>query len=193
MALKQPQPPENCADVIVEALGRLSAGLDEIITDFDLSQLSLAAPHPVYLLEYDDLPMGGLDAATKTGWRYLVLHRGSVVAAAEVELQRQGTVMQFAGINVGPNVDGFLRAVAAAEQSDRGQQKAGYKVRWLTMPTARAMALWLHRRQDDWLIPVPPTFQRYEAYVLYRPEELFELLARPVNEGFMLELERVQV
>jgi len=193
MALKESHPPAKCVDVVLEALARLSTGLDEIIADFDLSQLSLAAPHLVYLLECDNSPMGSLDAATKTGWRYLVLQRGSVVAAAEVELQRQGTVMQFAGINVGPYVDGFLRAVAAAEQSEPGQQKAGYKVRWLTMPTVRAMALWLHRRQDEWLIPVPPTFQRYEAYVLYRPEELFELLARPVNEDFMLELECVQV
>lgn len=99
---------------VAAADGRLAAYLDQPVR---LDTLSVTAPHPVFVLDIDDLSDGDLDprGASFAGWRYLLEVNHRVVALATTTVDADG-VHRFGGIGTGPAVVSMVYAVHLADQ-----------------------------------------------------------------------------
>jgi len=68
-----------------------------------------------------------------------------------------------------------LEALRIAEQLPQ-IKKQDYEVRRLDSPGILFVAVWLHSKSDDMIIPLPPTFGRWNAYQLYSEKQMVKLL-----------------
>jgi hypothetical protein len=135
--------------------------------DMHPEELAHSEPHPVYVSTLDDLAAGKLlGAAKQTGWRYLLVHSDAAVAEAELSAGRHGAkgakgtkgkALEFAGLTHGPFTGATVDALHAAERLPQ-VEKADYELRLLKVPAVYLVALWLHGRDEDILIPMgnPP-------------------------------------
>ena len=177
MPLRIQEPPQSAHDTIrstIEQFAERGMFGTPNLSDADPEQLGLALPHPIYTLTLEDLVREpSLRSARLVGWRYLVEHAGSPVAAAEVGVD--GTFNQF---NEGPFVRATIEAVQLAEQHPAARDSS-YLVRLIRVPPLYVMALWLNdeRGGDDLIVPMPPTPQYLEANRPYTGDEFASLLA----------------
>jgi len=138
--------------------------------------LSHTEPHPVYVATLDDLAAGKLLAnARQTAWRYLLVQHDEVVAEAEITAGHGGAKgaksgkrknLEFAGMTHGPFADATIDGLHIAEALPE-TARADYELRLLKVPAVYLVALWLHRADDDILIPIgqPPTgLRKNKAY-----------------------------
>lgn len=101
------------------------AALRETLKHLPTAYLSLASmfrevcerpeahwPHPVYLLDEDDLEAGGgLNDAQLVGWQFLAKADGTRAYAIEVQGSLKGKDCRFAKLSHGSFVDGLSRAL----------------------------------------------------------------------------------
>jgi hypothetical protein len=134
-----------------------------------LEKMSHSEPHPVYYVTLDALAQGKLlDAATQTSWRYLLVQDDAAIAEAELSAGGKSTgklkskrasakPLTFLGVSHGPFTDATVDALHAAERLPK-VAAADYELRLLKIPAVYLAALWLHRADDDILIPManPP-------------------------------------
>ncbi len=66
-------------------------------------------------------------------------------------------------------------ALRIAEQLPQ-VEKQDYEPRLLDIPSILFVAVWLHGKSDDIIIPLPPTFGRWNAYQPYSESEIIKLL-----------------
>jgi hypothetical protein len=162
MALEQATPPPEAAQLVVDALARLAAvggGAADAVKPEALNRLSLAVPHPVYLVDTVDITSGKqLEAARLVAWRFLVLDRQTAVGAVELACDPDGKNLKFASFNVGPFVQETQTAVNRAEQLDE-VKNGSYELRALRLPSVYVMSLWLKNKgqgKDLMVIMNPP-------------------------------------
>lgn len=134
---------------------------------------SHSEPHPVYVATLDDLAAGKLlDAAKQTGWRYLLVQHDTAVAEAEVGTRRTGArgakggKLEFLGLTHSPFTGATIEALTAAERMPK-VAKADYELRLLKVPAVYLIALWLHGRDADILVPMgdpPGGLKKNRAY-----------------------------
>jgi hypothetical protein len=115
---------------------------------------ALAAPHEVYTLDLADVA-NGLKGAKATGWRYLVMEGDNAVAAAELDRPAKGSKgnPEFSNLNTGGFVSSTYEAIHTAELLPE-VKKADYQVRLLQIPAVCSVALWLHGKSQDLLLPL---------------------------------------
>ncbi len=126
-------------------------------------ELAHSEPHPVYIATLNDLAGGKLlSTARQTSWRYLLVQRDEAVAEAELSVPRRGAgakakKLEFASLTHGPFAGATVEALTAAEALPQ-VAKTDYELRLLKVPAVYLIALWLHGRKDDILIPMgdPP-------------------------------------
>jgi hypothetical protein len=122
-------------------------------------ELSHSEPHPVYVATLDDLAAGKLlGAAKRMSWRYLLVQGESAVAEAELSVgHARGKTLAFLGLTHGPFSEATVEALHAAEALPE-VASADYELRLLKVPAVYLVALWLHRKAEDILIPMgkPP-------------------------------------
>ncbi|MFF4650648.1 hypothetical protein [Streptomyces sp. NPDC001380] len=137
-----------------------------------------AHPLPVHLLR----PGTPLDAAPRTGWRFLIRCGEEVVAAAETLETRDGHA--FSHFAEGPYLEATLRAL---RQAGRAAGPAGpYEPRLLSVPALYTTALWLHPLRPggaDLLIPLAPAPLGVAAHRPYPAGELLGLFRRSAAPG----------
>lgn len=138
----------------------------------------LAVPHDVYTLALNDFDKG-LSGARRTALRYLVMSGSRAVAAAELESSTKATAPKLSHINQGSLVSASLAALESAEQLP-ATQKDDFDLRLLQIPAIHAIALWLHGRNSDLLIPLDPEFNESTGGTAVAdpltPEEFFSTL-----------------
>ena len=133
-------------------------------------------PLPVHLLRRGV----ALDAAPRTGWRFLIRCGDQVVAAAETIETPDGHA--FSHFAEGPYLVATLRAL---QQARRAAAASGvpHQPRLLSIPAVYTTALWLHPlRPDgsDLLIPLAPAPLGIPSHRLYPAAELLDLFHRAV-------------
>ena len=67
------------------------------------------------------------------------------------------------------------KALQIAEQLPQ-VKKLDYEPRLLNIPPILFVAVWLHGKSDDIIIPLPPTFGRWNAYQPYSGKQIIKLL-----------------
>jgi len=177
MPLRIQEPPQNANDAVrstIEQFAERAMFGTPNLSDANPEELSLALPHPIYTFTLDDLAREPtLRSARLVGWRYLVEHAGTPVAAAEV-----GIDGKFSQFNEGPFVTATIEAVQLAERHPTTSDSS-YAVRLIRVPPLYVMALWLHdeRGGDDFIFPMPPTPPYLEPNRPYKGDEFANLLA----------------
>ena len=78
----------------------------------------------------------------------------------------KGAKLEFLGLTHGPFTDATIKALTAAERLPK-VAKADYELRLLKVPAVYLMALWLHGKDGDILIPMgdpPAGLKKNKAY-----------------------------
>jgi hypothetical protein len=120
--------------------------------------LAISVPHQAAFIPLDGIKrdMALRDAAVLKGWRFLILDRDSVAAAANAVESDDGGY-SFSQLNEGPFVDGTEQAILLAE-GDSSVQGGEFEPLLLLIPGLQVVALWLRDRvgDADLVVPIRP-------------------------------------
>jgi hypothetical protein len=181
-AIVYPQAPDGGQQIVLEGMKTLSRSISRYLGGFQIEDLTLAHPFRDYYVGPTNLAAGQLLSAAKPGaWRYLLMHGTNAVAAARLIADKTAEKpLKFAGLDTSNFSKETLKALRIAEQLPQ-VEKQDYKVRRLDCPPILFVAVWLHGKSDDIIIPLPKTFGRWKAYQPYSEDEMIKLL-KPVAE-----------
>lgn len=166
MPITFPKAPRGAAAKLVGHLTELvrERKLPHRMQQMHLEALSHSEAHGVYFVPLDALAEGKLLAAAKqTSWRYLLVQDNAAIGEAELTAGRRGgkgaaaRSLEFASLTHGPFAPATVNAVGVAERLPQ-VARADYELRLLRIPAVYFVALWLHRGDDDILVPMgdPP-------------------------------------
>lgn len=153
------------------------AGKDLAFGEMLSTGADVARPQPIYSASLKDVLDSKLLAGARlTGWQYLILNGDTVTAAAElVSAPADPAEWQYAVLHQPPSME-VEGAIHAAEVLPQFQQNE-YQLRILRAPELHLYAVWLHRPDDEWLIPAAPTTSGLEPNRPYAETELTEALS----------------
>jgi len=98
------------------------------------------------------------------------------VGAAELMADPTNSpTLRFAGLDTTDFSKETLEALRSAESLPQIQKK-DFELRRLDCPSLLFVAVWLHGKSDDILIPLPPTGGRWNACQPYSESEMIKLL-----------------
>jgi hypothetical protein len=181
MPLRFATEPGNGPALVREGLGRAAARQSPLSgSQIDFAALELSPPHPVYDLRADAVADGaGLESATLSGYRYLVIGQGDAVAAAEIPPD----ATRLSNINYGPYVGATQQALTDVNDLP-AVGAASYEVRVLRLAAIYLMALWLKAEADgaDIIYPMAPAPTGLQAGTAYSAEEFLGAI-RPLAQA----------
>lgn len=175
MPITFPKAPRGAAAKLVGHVTELvrERKLPHRMQQMHLETLSHSEAHGVYFVPLDALAEGKLLAAARqTSWRYLLVQDNAAIAEAELTAGRRGAKgaaarsLEFASLTHGPFASATVEALGAAERLPQ-VARADYELRLLRVPAVYFVALWLHRADDDILVPMgdpPAGLERNEPY-----------------------------
>jgi hypothetical protein len=173
-AIVYPKAPAGGGQIVYE---HLRAHPDEL-GGLQIKDLTIAEPHRWYGVGLADLASGHLvSAATSGAWRYILLHGANAVGVAQVSDAdaKAGNALQFSGLFETCFSKETLEALRIAETLPQ-VKKQDYELRLLDNPGVLFSAVWLHGKSDDIIIPLPPTFGRWNDYEAYSERQIIKLL-----------------
>ena len=147
MTLHVVQPAASTIRTAILYLGRMKSG-DGFLTrgalaDANSATLAIAAPHPVFNLDADEI--GHPDALARsrmTGWRFIVLAQGEAVATMEFSATSRRDVARFSRVTDGRMAASSARAIGRAERSMQARRRQ-YALGMLRVNALGVTALWL--------------------------------------------------
>ena len=139
----------------------------------DPAAIALSSPHRTAILGLDRIK-GAKDlrsAAKITGWRFLVHHETTVVAAVDA-VQTKKNQYSLGHVNEGPFVAGTESAIRRAETLDQIRERSFAPI-FLLVPAVYVAALWLEDQTGnaDLVMVIPPS-----------PKELTPFSPLPVTQ-----------
>lgn len=176
-AIVFPKGPVGGEEVIREAFKGLSRSISRYLGGYQIEDLTIANPFRNYSVGLTNLASGQLLPAARAGnWRYPLMHGTNAVAAVELMAnQTNETVLKFASLETSDFPWETLEAMRRAEQLPQIKEQ-DYELRYLDCPPLLFVAVWLHGKSDDIIIPLPKTFGRWNAYQPYSGSEIIKLL-----------------
>jgi hypothetical protein len=123
-----------------------------------------------------DVVSGNLLASAKfSGWQYLYARGTNAVFSVWMSVDpKDGKLIKRAGVSEGDFYHSILIGLQKAEELPQ-VQKQDYECRYLSSPVL-FQAIWLHGQSDDIVIPLPPTWNKWNAYQPYSESEITKLL-----------------
>jgi len=176
-AIIYPKAPDGGDQIIGETFKGLSRSISRYLGGFQIEDLTIAKPFQDYSIGLSNLAAGQLLPVARAGtWRYLLMHGTNAVAAAELMADpTNGTALKFAGLDTTDFSKETQEALRRAEQLPQ-IKKQDYELRRLDCPSILFVAVWLHGKSDDILIPLPPTWNLWNAYQPYSESQMIKLL-----------------
>jgi hypothetical protein len=181
-AIIYPKAPDGGRQMVYESVRELPRSISRYLGGFQIEDLTIADPYRDYYVGPTNLASGQLLSAAKPGaWRFLLMHGTNAVAAAElIADNKNGKALKFANLDQTDFSNETLKALRKAEQLPQ-IEKQDYELRRLDCPPILFVAVWLHGKSDDIIIPLPDTFGRWNAYQPYSESEMIKLL-KPAAE-----------
>jgi hypothetical protein len=173
-AIVYPKAPAGGRKIVYEHLRAHPVQLGEL----QIKDLTIAEPHRWYSVGLTDLASGHLvSAATSRSWRYILLQGTNAVGVAQVSDAdaKAGNALQFSGLWDTCFSKETLEALRIAETLPQ-VKKQDYELRFLDSPGVLFSAVWLHGKSDDIIVPVPPTFGRWNTYQPYSEAQIIKFL-----------------
>lgn len=182
-AIIYPKAPDGGQQVIHETFRQgLSRSISRYLGGYQIEDLTIASPFRDYSVGLTNLAAGQLLADARAGtWRYLLMHGTNAVGAAELRADpTNSTALIFAGLDTTDLSRETQEALRRSEQLPQIKEK-DYELRRLDCPSILFVAVWLHGKSDDILVPLPPAKGRWNAYQAYSERQMIELL-QPMAE-----------
>ena len=173
-----PKAPEGGRQLVSEEAKEILQTDPQFLGGFHVKELATAAPFQNYFVGLNDLASGHLLSAAKSGghWIYLFLHGTNAVGAAGlIANQKTGKAMSANGLFQTNCSNETLNALREARKLAQVKPQ-DYELRRLGSPPIHFVAVWLHGKSDDIIIPLPPTYGRSEAYRPYSESQMLKLL-----------------
>jgi hypothetical protein len=176
-AIVLPKSPRGGQAVIRETFKGLSQSISRYLSGYQIEELTIAAPFRDYSVGLTNLASGQMLAAVRAGtWRYQLIHGTNAVGAAELTTDpTDETALKFAGLDTSQFPGETLEAMRRAEQLPQVKEQ-DYELRRLDCRPLLFVAVWLHGKSDDIIIPLPPTGGRWNAYHPYSENEMIIFL-----------------
>jgi hypothetical protein len=173
MSKERPTPPES-----VDSLARRQSE-ELIVARFPERahakfEIEMSPAIPAANLPLDGIQQGaGLDSASHTGWRFIIIVSGEPVALADVGVAADGTA-EFRSLNYGPFVQSIAKAV---EYGQRSVAKHGGTLELLSVPALYVVALWHDTADGEGTItPLDPAPRPFDAGREYPEEDFAQIL-----------------
>jgi hypothetical protein len=123
-----------------------------------------------------------LAAAKPRGWLCLLTQGTNAVGELGLMPDKQsGKGLKFSYLKRTDSTNTTLEALRIAERLPQLKNQ-DYELRRLDIAPILFAAVWLHRKSDDILIPLPPTFGRWNAYQTYSESQMLMLLKPEVEK-----------
>jgi hypothetical protein len=183
-AIIYPKAPEGGRQIAYEAVGWLLQKTPSFLGGAPIEELTIADPHQNYNAGPKDVTSGNLLSAAKlaTGrWRYFVMRGTNAVGVAELKADEKAkNGLKFVALYQGEGAK-MLEALRKVEQLPQ-VKKQDYEFRFLNLAPLSFFAVWLHRKSDDIIIPLPPTWEIWNAYQPYSESQITELLKKYIEK-----------
>lgn len=181
--------PDGARQIASENAAKLLKAHPSSLGGFRMEELTISEPIPNFYVGPADLEAGGfLASARPGGWTYLFTHGTAAAGAAGVIGDpKNPTALRFNGLYETNFTSETLEALRRANQLS-AVRASDYEVRRLDCPPIHYVAVWLHRNGDDIIMPLPPTFNRWNAYQAYSEDQMLKLLsaeAKRVQPGMI--------
>ena len=148
-----------------------------ILGGLHIEDLTIGDPYGAYYVEPTSLAAGrllsGRDSASGC---IFSLHGTNAVGAEGLDADKKtGKALGFSGLYKSNFSYETLEALRIVEQLPQ-IKKQDYELRRLQYRPPSFVAIWLHRKSDDIILPLPPTFGRWNAYQPYSEKQMIKLL-----------------
>jgi hypothetical protein len=177
-AIIYPKAPDGGRQVVIEDASEILRSHPRFLGGFRIEELTIAAPYQNYYLGLSNLVSGQLLSATKSAgsWTYLFIHGTNAVGMGGlIADEKTGKALKANGLGFSDLSSATLEALRIAEQLPQ-IKKSDYEIRRLAIPAESFVAIWLHGKADDIIIPLPPTYGRLNAYQPYSESEIIKIL-----------------
>jgi len=190
-AIVYPKAPDGGRQIVCENADQILRHDPRFLGGFRIEELTIAAPYRDYGVGLTDLASGHLLSAAKSGgsWMYLFIHGTNAVGAGGlIADEKTGRALKANGLYGTDFSDETLAALRMAEQLPQ-VKKQNYELRRLDSPGILFVAVWLHGKSDDIIIPLGATFGRWNALQPHSESQMLKLLKpeakkRLKNPGF---------
>jgi hypothetical protein len=177
-AIIYPKAPDGGRQIVYKYADEFPNPDPRFLGGFRMEELTIANPYQDYDVGLTNLASGKLLSATKSSgyWTYVFMHGTNVVGdAGLITDEKTGKALKANGLGSSIFSKEMLEALRIAEQLPQ-IKKEDYELRCLNDPSILFVAVWLHGKSDDIIIPLPPTFGRWNAYQPYSESEMIKLL-----------------
>jgi hypothetical protein len=174
-----PKVPDGGRQMVIENVGRELRAHPDTLGGLRIEDLTVGEPHREYFVGLTNLASGHmLSAAASRSWRYLLMHGTNAVGAATLIADgKDGNALKFNDLQHPFFPNATLEALRAAGKLPQ-TKKQDYELRYLGIPALNFVAVWLHGESDDILIPLPPTFGRFNDYQPYSESQIIKVLKK---------------
>jgi hypothetical protein len=178
-AIIQPQAPAGGRQIVYENVERILRGDSGFLGGSHVEDLTIAEPCREYFVAVTNLASGKLLSTAKAGgWRYPLLQGSNVVGVAIlIDDEKTGKAIGFNSLAKPLLPNAPQEAVQQANKLPQTKQH-DYELRYLGIPGVNFMAIWLHGKTDDIIIPLPPTFGRMNDDQPYSERQVVKILQK---------------
>ena len=176
--LPYPKAPDGGRQMVYDNANEILQHDPRFLGGFRMEELTIAEHYRDYGVGTKDLASGKLLSATKSdgNWTYLFMHGTNAVGAAGlIADEKAGKALKANGLYQTDFSNETLAAIRMAEQLPQ-VKKQDYEIRRLDSPPILFVAIWLHGKSDDIIIPVGATFGRWNALQPYSESQMIKLL-----------------
>jgi hypothetical protein len=162
--------------------GESSPAPSRALEGLPLSDLRLAAPHPVFNLETSAVVLGGnFETCRMTGWTYLVLAGSSVVATTGFAASHRDEKALHAYVGGRRMAMALGDAIGLAERSVR-IRGGTFVLASIRLPALQAASIWLRDATGpggkDWFVPILRTSEGFASGQLLDGDRWMRRLVR---------------
>jgi hypothetical protein len=188
-AIVYPKAPEGGRQLVFENVGQMLRehpdGTAISIRGLQIEDVTIAEPHRWYSVGATNLASGNLlSVAGSICWRYLLIHGRNAAGVATVfdANAKTGDALRFGALYQTGFSDDTLEALRKAKSLTQVKTQ-DYELRFLQVPAINFVAVWLHGKSDDIIMPLPPTFGRkLNAYQPYPESQIIKVLEPDAKE-----------
>lgn len=175
-AITFPVAPEEGQQIAYEKVGRVSQVLPQMFKGLTTNDLTITYAQRMYAVSPQEVVSNNLLSAAKLyAWLYPFMHGTNAVLSAPLFINpKDRKLSKRGGVMDGTLVKDMLVVLQKADKLPQ-VKKQDYECRFLVMPPS-FVAVWLHGKADDIIIPLPPTYYGKKAYQPYSEKEIMKLL-----------------
>lgn len=181
-AIVYPQAPEGGRAMVAKCLDPQALKFLNVARVEDLTITEPLAEY--YVADLTKLSRRNFLAAAQPGeWLYLLAQGTNTVGAVGLQPDKpsgKGLKFSYLARTDATNTTLCGLRVAASLPQIRNRD---YELRSFDLPPILFRSVWLHGKADDILIPLPPTFGRWNAYQPYSESQMLALLMPEVEKS----------